>query len=92
MTAVSVEITEGVGEHREEVVVIGQVVLSELPPRPKGTPIDVVYRYNEDQILEVDVVDVQTAAAHSAQVNLTGALDAEALAKATELISETTVR
>ncbi len=92
MTAVSVEITEGVGEARDEVVVIGQVVLSDLPPRARGTPIDVVYRYNEDQILEIDVVDVETSAIHSAQVNLTGALDSEAMAAAADLISETTVR
>jgi molecular chaperone DnaK len=92
MTAVSVQITEGRGETPDDVTLIGQIVLDELPARPRGTPIDVVYRYNEDQILEVDVVDVETAAVRSVQVNLTGALDSDALFAAAQLVSDTHVR
>lgn len=74
MTAVQVEVTEGHGTNRDEVFVVGQIVLEDLPPRPRGTPIDVVYRYNLNQILEVDVVDVETGSTRSAHLHLLGEL------------------
>jgi len=74
MTAVRVEVTEGIGSRREDVKVIGEVVLEDLPPRPKGTPIDVVYRYGVNQILEIDIVDVQTRRVRRARMDLKGAL------------------
>ena len=90
MTAVQVEVTEGAGSNRDEVFVVGQIVLDDLPPRPRGTPIDVIYRYNVNQILEVDVVDVETQTAQSARLHLLGELlDMEA---AEDQVSETEVR
>ena len=59
MRAVRVEVTEGVGSTREEVVVIGRVELTGLPPRPRGTPIQVTYQYTANQILSVHVIDVR---------------------------------
>ncbi|MGB0640371.1 MAG: Hsp70 family protein [Myxococcota bacterium] len=89
MTAVQVEVTEGSGNNREEVFVVGQIVLEDLPPRPRGTPIDVTYRYNVNQILEVDVVDVETETVRSARLHLLGELlDLEA---AQEQVSDTRV-
>jgi len=90
MTAVQVEVTEGQGSNRDEVFVVGQIILEDLPPRPRGTPIDVVYRYNMNQILEVDVVDVETQTTRSARLHLLGELlDMEA---AEDQVSETQVR
>ena len=74
MTAVRVEVTEGVGTTRDEVKIVGEVILDDLPPRPRGTPIDVTYRYNVNQILEVDVMDVETRRLRRARMNLRGAL------------------
>jgi molecular chaperone DnaK len=74
MTAVRVEITEGIGESRDEVVVIGEVILDDLPPRPRGTPIEVVYRYTLNQMLEVDVTDVETRQTRRATILLRGGL------------------
>jgi molecular chaperone DnaK len=89
MTAVQVEVTEGAGNNRDEVFVVGQIVLEDLPPRPRGTPIDVTYRYNVNQILEVDVVDVETETVRSARLHLLGELlDLEA---AQEQVSDTRV-
>ncbi len=79
MTAVRVEVTEGVGEARDEVTVIGEVILDNLPPRPRGTPIEVVYRYTLNQILEVDVTDVETRQTRRATIVLRGALTEGAL-------------
>ncbi len=77
MTAVRVQITEGHGNTRDEVMVIGDVILDRLPPRPRGTPIDVTYRYNTDQILEVDIIDVETGASRSATISIKGSLSEE---------------
>ncbi len=60
MTAVRVEVTEGIGQTRQEVEVVGRIELDGLPPRPQGTPIEVVYVYGVDQELQVRVVDVAT--------------------------------
>jgi molecular chaperone DnaK (HSP70) len=79
MTAVRVEVTEGVGESRDEVTVIGEVILDNLPPRPRGTPIEVVYRYTLNQILEVDVTDVETRQTRRATIVLRGSLGSEGL-------------
>jgi molecular chaperone DnaK len=76
MTAVRVEVTEGRGESRDEVMVIGEVVLDHLPPRPRGTPIEVVYRYTVDQMLEVDVTDIETQQTRRASITLRGSLSA----------------
>ena len=90
MTAVQVEVTEGAGTNRDEVFVVGQIILEDLPPRPRGTPIDVIYRYNVNQILEVDVVDVETQSAQTARLHLLGELlDMDA---AEEQVADTEVR
>ena len=84
MTAVRVQVTEGAGLVPEEVTVIGDLVLSKLPPRPRGTPIEVVYRYTADSILEVDVIDVETKAVRRGSIRLRGGLDERELQVAEE--------
>jgi molecular chaperone DnaK (HSP70) len=56
------------------VQVIGEVILDNLPPRPRGTPIEVVYRYTVNNILEVDVTDVETRQTRRATIQLRGGL------------------
>ncbi len=92
MTAVRVEITEGKGTTRDEVMVIGGVVLDRLPPRPRGTPIDVIYRYNTDQILEVDIIDVETHKSRSATISIKGSLSREDIATARRALDRATIR
>ena len=84
MRAVRVEVTEGVGSTREEVVVIGRVELTGLPPRPRGTPIEVTYQYTANQILSVHVIDVETGKARAVDIRFEGGLDAETFASARE--------
>ncbi len=91
MTAVRVEVTEGVGSSRDEVTVIGEVILDSLPPRPRGTPIEVVYRYTVNQILEVDVTDVETRVTRRARIVLKGALSAEGLDAARKRVAAANV-
>lgn len=82
MTAVRVEVTEGVGSTRDEVSVIGKVELTGLPPRPRGTPIDVIYAYGVNQILSVKVIDVETGRSRSARIKFQGGLTREQLERA----------
>ena len=91
MTAVRVEVTEGTGAQRDEVEVIGEVVLENLPPRARGTPIEVVYRYTVNQILEVDVTDVETRAVRSARMDLKGGLGSAGVLQAREHLSKARV-
>ncbi len=91
MTAVRVEVTEGHGENRDEVTVIGDVILDQLPPRPRGTPIEVVYRYTVNQILEVDVTDVETRQTRRARINLRGSIDDAQKAQARERIRRASI-
>lgn len=87
MTAIRVEVTEGVGKTRDQVKVIGEVVLEDLPPRPRGTPIQVVYRYNLNQMLEIDIVDVTTGNVRRARMNLRGGLDEAKMREATRNVA-----
>lgn len=91
MTAVRVEVTEGVGSSRDEVTVIGEVILDNLPPRPRGTPIDVVYRYTVNQILEVDITDVETRVSRRARIMLKGALSADGFEAARKRVAAANV-
>jgi hypothetical protein len=92
MTAVRVEVTEGHGQTRDEVQVIGEVILDDLPPRPKGTPIEVRYRYTVNQLLEVDVTDVETRTTRRAVMNLRGGMADDELAASTRRIQQSSVR
>lgn len=91
MTAVRVEVTEGVGSSRDEVTVIGEVILDNLPPRPRGTPIEVVYRYTVNQILEVDVTDVETRVSRRARIVLRGALSPDGFEAARKRVAAANV-
>ncbi len=92
MTAVRVEVTEGTGSSRDEVKVVGEVILENLPPRPRGTAIDVIYRYNVNQILEVDVIDVETKVTRRARMDLKGGLTKEGLREAIDNVARAHVR
>ncbi|MFT4627279.1 MAG: molecular chaperone DnaK [Myxococcota bacterium] len=74
MTAVRVEVTEGTGSRRDEVTVIGRVELTGLPPRPRGTPIEVVYQYGVDQILQVRVIDVESGLSRQVDIRFLGGM------------------
>jgi len=87
MTAIRVEVTEGVGKTRDAVKVIGEVVLEDLPPRPRGTPIQVVYRYNINQMLEIDIVDVTTGSIRRARMDLRGGLGEQGVAEARKAVA-----
>lgn len=91
MTAVRVEITEGVGTTRDQVTVIGKVELTGLPPRPRGTPIEVIYSYGVDQILKVEVVDVESGVSRALDIRFQGGMSNDQVQRARGRNREMTV-
>lgn len=76
-TGVNATITEGKGETKDEVKVIGEVLLSGLSPKKKGDPLDIVYKYNLDKILEVEVIDEATGKSQKGKIVLEGSMTEE---------------
>ena len=85
-TAINAEITEGSGRVRDEVSIVGKVLLENLPPRRKGTPIKVVFVYNRDKTLDVEVIDVETGKNNKGRIALEGAMSDEEKIKEKENI------
>lgn len=55
-TSVLIEVTEGNDPELEYVRVIGSSVLT-MPPYPENSPIEVIYAYDPDQTIFIEVVD-----------------------------------
>ena len=87
MTGVRVEVTEGRGLRREDVQVVGVVELRGLPPRPVGTPIEIIYRYNADRLLAVQVIDVDTGIRRDVDLNWRGGMSEAELRRAVQRTS-----
>jgi molecular chaperone DnaK len=75
--SVKAEVTEGKGDFRDEVRVVGEILLENLPPRPKGTPIKVICNYNRDKTLDIEVIDVETGKKQEGRVVLMGSMTDE---------------
>ncbi len=77
--------TEGEGVKPEEVNIIGEFVLDKLPKREEGAEIDVIYRYNDSKILEVELQDVEDSNIKvSIPVDLTDGLSVEEVEEMTK--------
>ena len=48
-----------------------------MTPRPRGTPIEVIYSYGVDQILKVQVVDVETRITREVDIRFQGGMTAD---------------
>ncbi len=73
----------------EECRILGEVVIDQLPPLPKGSPIEVTLKFNENKILEVVGRDVTTGRIARAEINHPGGLSAEELAEAEKRLQRT---
>ena len=58
-TRLNIEVTEGNDEDVEFVRIIGTSMLS-IPAYPKGSPVEVVYAYDPDQTIFIEVIDKVT--------------------------------
>jgi len=90
-TRVLVEVTEGNDTEVEYVKVIGSSTL-ELPAYPKGSPIEVIYQYDIDQTIFVEVIDkVADKSLGTFEIDRVSNLSKEQLANAISAVSDITV-
>ncbi len=73
-TRVHVQVVEGESESPDECIMIGDCVISELPPRPAGAPIEVTFQYNENGRIEVHACDKQTGQNARTEIEHSGGL------------------
>lgn len=76
-TALHAEITEGQGDVRDDVSIVGELLLKDLPLKQKGDPIKVMYTYNRDKTLDIMVIDEGTGIKGQGRVALGGAMSEE---------------
>lgn len=90
-TRLLVQVTEGNDSELEFVKVIGESTLS-IPPYPKSSPIEIIYAYDPDQIVTIEVIDkVANKSLGTFEVDRTSNMSAEEVARATEIVGRTNV-
>ena len=62
--------------------IIGEAVLDNIPPHPKGSPIQITYRWDENATLVVNVKDVVSGKAITASFERPSGLSTQELAQA----------
>ena len=71
--------------------VIGESTLS-IPPYPKSSPIEIIYAYDPDQIVTIEVIDkVANKSLGTFEVDRSSNMSAEEVARATEIVGRTNV-
>jgi len=90
-THVLVEVTEGDEEEVEYVRVIGSKSLT-IPAYPKGSPVEIIYAYDPDQTIYIEVIDkVMNQSLGTFQIDRTSNLSDEQVKNAISVIDNTTV-
>ena len=90
-TRLRVRVTEGDEENVEFVKVIGSSTLS-IPPYPKGSPVEIVYAYDPDQMVFIEVIDkVTNRSLGTFQIDRASNLTADQVTKATGIVGRANV-
>ncbi|MDR0653015.1 MAG: Hsp70 family protein, partial [Synergistaceae bacterium] len=85
-----VEVNEGEGEDLNYVTKIGEGVLK-LDPYPKGSPLEVVFEYDENQIVHVNVYDKKKKHLGEIKIQRKANMNDEQVAQMTALVKKTQV-
>ena len=84
-TRLLVEVTEGDDEDVAFVNVIGSSTLS-IPPYPKGSPVEIIYAYDPDQTVSIEVIDkVTNQSLGTFEIDRASNMTAAQVAEATEV-------
>lgn len=90
-TQVKVEVTEGNDPELEFVRIIGSSVLS-IPPYPKNSPIEIIYAYDPDQTIYIEVIDkVTDKSLGTFEIDRASNLSDSEVANATGVVGSATV-
>jgi molecular chaperone DnaK len=81
-TAVKIRVLQGESEQADENHLLGEFILSDIPPASKGHPeIEVAFDIDANGIVNVSACDVTSGKAQSITVNTTGTLSDEEIQK-----------
>lgn len=90
-TKLRVRVTEGNDTELEFVKTIGESMLT-IPPYPKGSPVEIIYAYDPDQIVTIEVIDkVTNKSLGTFEVDRSSNMSEREVAAATEVVSKTNV-
>lgn len=90
-TAIDVRVTEGNDKELEFVKVVGSSTLT-LPAYPKGSPVEIIYAYDIDQTIFIEVIDLVTnQSLGTFDIDRSSNLDETQVQEATKLIGSTKV-
>ncbi len=90
-THILVEVTEGNDTEAEYVKVIGSKTLT-IQAYPKGSPVEIIYAYDPDQTIYIEVIDkVTNQSLGTFQIDRTSNLSDEQMKNAISVIDSTTV-
>jgi len=78
-TAVNIEVLQGDHKDPEECVQLGTVRLENFPASPAGSPIEVVFEYDENSILQVKGIFSNTGQSISTKIEVKGTMTSESV-------------
>ncbi|HLL20586.1 MAG TPA: Hsp70 family protein, partial [Kofleriaceae bacterium] len=88
--SVRIVVCQGEARRIEENIVLGDVVLHDLPRRPRGSVIEVEFTLDSSGMLQVTARDAETGQAREVTLDLVGRMDAQEIAAARERIESLT--
>ena len=90
-TELLVQVTEGNDAELEFVKIVGESTLS-IPAYPKGSPFEIIYAYDPDQMVTIEVIDkVADKSLGTFEVDRSSNMSAEEVALAAEIVGRTNV-
>lgn len=90
-TELLVQVTEGNDAELEFVKIVGESTLP-IPAYPKGSPVEIIYAYDPDQIVTIEVIDkVANKSLGTFEVDRSSNMSAEKVALAAEIVGKTNV-
>lgn len=90
-TKIEISVTEGNDEELEYVKVIGSSIL-DIPPYPENSPVEIVYAYDADQTIYIEVIDrVSNQSLGTFEIDRTSNLSSDAVSDAIDVVGRVLV-
>lgn len=90
-TKIQIEVTEGDDEDVDFVKIIGNSLLT-IPPYPKNSPVEIVYAYDPDQTVSIEVIDkVTDKSLGTFEIDRSSNLTDEQVTNATDIAKRTNI-
>lgn len=90
-TAVNIDVLQGEHKDPDECVQLGTVCLENFPSSPAGSPIEVIFEYDENGILRVKGTFSNTGQSISTKIEVEGAMTSESAQRSRQSIASISV-